>query len=103
MICKFRTPGSGLSLRSDNLDSIVSSKALAGAKSGISHAPPIAWALERLKSLIRSIRLSLNRRFGGILSTGFTRAISICGKVAVAALFAPIVAGSSSTRSPSRF
>jgi len=67
-----------LSLRSDNLDSIVSSKALAGAKSGISHAPPIAWALERLKSFIRSIRSSLNRRFGGILSIGFTRAISIC-------------------------
>src|SRR5262249_3420374 len=62
--------------------------------SGVSQAPPIACALERLKSFIRSIRLSLNRRFGGILSTGFTRAISICGKVAVVALFAPIVVDS---------
>jgi hypothetical protein len=48
-------------------------------------APPIAWALERLKPLIKSIRSSLNRRLGGVLSTGFTRATLICGKVAVVA------------------
>src|SRR5260370_12603351 len=60
----------------------------------IPQAPPIAWPLERLKSFIRSIRSSLNRRLGGGLSTGFTRAISICGKVPVAASVARIVADS---------
>src|SRR5260370_42588434 len=54
----------------------------------IPQAPPIAWALERLKSFIRSIRSSLNRRFGGSLSTGFTRATSICGKVPVGRIVA---------------
>src|SRR5262249_24039530 len=44
--------------------------------------------------LIRSVRSSLNRRFGGILSTVFTRATSICGKAAVVALVVPIVADS---------
>src|SRR4029077_15204861 len=52
------------------------------------------WALERLKCSIRSIRLSLSRRLGGIVSTGFTRATSICGKTAVLALVVPIVADS---------
>src|SRR5262249_24137986 len=61
---------------------------------GGSQAAPIPWALERLKSFIRSIRPSLNRRFGGGLSTGFTRATSICGKTAVVALVVPIVADS---------
>src|SRR5262249_25185849 len=61
---------------------------------GRSQAPPIPWALERLKSFIRSIRPSLNRRFGGGLSTGFTRAISICGKVAVVGSVTRIVADS---------
>src|SRR2546426_8782785 len=41
-----------------------------------------------LKSFIRSIRSSLNRRFGGLLSTGFTRATSICGKVPVGRIVA---------------
>src|SRR5262245_34689323 len=49
---------------------------------------------DSLKSFIRSIGLSLNRRFGGNLSTGFTRAISICGKVAVVGSITRIVADS---------
>src|SRR5262249_47633017 len=57
-----------------------------GAPGGNSQAPPIPCALERLKSFIRSTRLSLSRRSGGVLSTGFTRVTSICGKVAVGAL-----------------
>src|SRR5262249_56987066 len=64
------------------------------ARSGIPEAAPIPWALERLKSFIRSIRLSLSRRLGGIASTGFTRDTSICGKTAVVALVVPIVADS---------
>ena len=38
------------------------------------------------------LRLSLSRRSGGILSTGFTRATSICGEVAAGALGVHIVA-----------
>src|SRR5258708_23196322 len=38
--------------------------------------------------------LAVNRRAGGNVSTGFTRAISICGKVAVVASVAGIVADS---------
>jgi hypothetical protein len=49
----------------------------------------MACALERLKPpVIKSIRSSLNRRLGGVLSTGFTRAILICGNIAVVALVA---------------
>src|SRR4029077_5005649 len=43
---------------------------------------------------LRSIRSSLNRTFGGTWSTGFTRATSICGKLAVVPLVAGIVADS---------
>jgi hypothetical protein len=56
----------------------------------------MACALERLKPpVIKSIRSSLNRRLGGVLSTGFTRATSICGKVAVVVLGVPNVPHSS--------
>ena len=64
------------------------------ARAGILQAPPTPCAVERLKSFIRSIRLSLSRRSADIHSTGFTRAISICVEVAVGALVAPIVANS---------
>ncbi len=51
--------------------------------------PAMATFVEkRLKPLIKSIRSSLNRRLG-VLSTGFTRTTSICGKVAVVALGVP--------------
>src|SRR6266852_1291190 len=66
----------------------VCTTAAVDGRSGIPPAPPIAWALERLKSFIRSIRSSLNRRFGGLLSTGFKRATSICGKVPVGRIVA---------------
>jgi len=68
-------------------------RASAGAV-GVPQAPPIAWALERLKPLIKSIRSSLSRRLGGVPSTGFTRATLICGKVAFVALVAPNVSDS---------
>src|SRR6476619_3012725 len=65
-----------------------------GGRSGAPQAPPIPSALERLKAFIRSITSSLNRTFGGTPSTGFTRATSICGKLAVVPLVAGIVADS---------
>ena len=51
------------------------------------------WELERLKAPIRSIGSSLNRRLSGVWSTGFTRTVSIFGKVAVIASVARVVAG----------
>src|SRR5437870_8935851 len=63
-----------------------------GGRSGAPQALPIPSALERLKPFIRSIRSSLNRTFGGIWSTGLTRATSICGKLVVVPLVVGIVA-----------
>jgi hypothetical protein len=51
------------------------------------------WELERLKALIRSIGSSLNRRLSVVWSRGFTRTVSIFGKVAVIASVARVVAG----------
>jgi hypothetical protein len=55
-------------------------------RSGLPQALPIPWTLERLKSFIRLITPSPNRGFDVILSAGFTRAISICGKVVLLGL-----------------
>jgi hypothetical protein len=63
-----------------------------GGRSGGPQALPIPSALERLKPFIRSTRSSLNRTFGGIWSTGFTRATSICGKLVLVPLVVGIVA-----------
>src|SRR5262249_47639933 len=44
--------------------------------------PPTPRAPERLKPSINPTRPSLNRKFGAARSTRFTRATSICGRVA---------------------
>jgi hypothetical protein len=66
-----------------------------GGRSGAPQALPMPSALERLNPFIRSIRSSLNRTFGGIRSTGFTRGTSICGKVALLGFVISVGANSS--------
>src|SRR5262249_36922478 len=70
-----------------------SSKGVAG-RTGAPQAPPIPAALERLNAVVRSITSSLSRTLGTTWSTGFPRATSICGKLALVPLVAGIVADS---------